>query len=119
MDELIEKWHSFADQSLDEIAQNFNAEGLTLLDDVLHEILGRTDAAQYDTASAFAKFVVDLRENERAWSRSLVAAIIQAHELFGNGDPHGSESKLFAFVSVCPWRNFVEVADVQRQNFRA
>jgi hypothetical protein len=116
MDEITEKWHALADQPLEAIALRYSEESTNLIGEVLRRGLGETESIQFESASTFADYVVDLRKNEQAWSRRLGDTILQSQELFDSGDSTEAIAMLAKFVSICPWHHFAEIADVQRQN---
>jgi hypothetical protein len=116
MDELIEKWHMFAGQPMDVIAGRFDSEGTALVAQVVQECLRQPIAAEFDSAAEFAEYVVDLRGNERAWSRRLGEVILQAQDLLNMGRDSEAKKTLSDFCAECPWRFFAEIASTQLEN---
>jgi hypothetical protein len=117
MDELSGRWHVFADQSLEVIALNYNEHGIGLINEVLTRNLAHTEATQFESASEFAQYVIDLRKNEQAWSRYLGDTIIRAQALIDAKNSSQAIAVLTNFISICPWHHFTEIAKVQKQNF--
>ena len=118
-DALIEKWHAFAGQSKDEIAAQFSDESRLLFAEVLVKCLGDTGrrGAKFASAEEFAQYVLDLRGNEKAWSRQLGGVLLKAQEQFDGGHSEDAKETLRSFRTACPWRFFAEIANTQLENF--
>lgn len=71
IDELIERWHEFSEQSKEEIAAQFNDDSRILFAEFFTKGLGDTgpQGAEWASAEEFAERVLNLRSNEKAWSR--------------------------------------------------
>ncbi|TDS70551.1 hypothetical protein EDF71_12926 [Comamonas sp. JUb58] len=118
MDELIERWHQFAGQSKEEIAAQFNEESRSLLAEFFTKGLGETgqQAAKWASAEAFAECVLELRSNEKAWSRHLGNALLQAQDFADDGQVQKAKQALIAFRDTCPWVFFADIAQTQLDN---
>jgi hypothetical protein len=118
MDELIERWHKFAGHSKEEIAAQFNEESRSLFAEIFTKGLGDTcpQGAKWASAEEFAKRVLDLRSNERAWSRHLGESILRAQHLADDGQVEKAKQELTVFRDTCPWIFFADIAEAQLQN---
>ncbi|MFN9471987.1 hypothetical protein [Acidovorax sp.] len=58
----------------------------------------------------FADAVLRLRQNDRAWNRSLMEALIRADDLVKEQNLPQAVATLRSFSSICPWRLYAEVA---------
>lgn len=119
MDELIGRWHALAGLSRDQIAAQFNDENLKLFADVVTQGLGDTShgAEKFASADEFAQHVLDLRGNERAWSRHLGEVLLKAQDQFDGGNAEEARKTLQSFRAACPWRCFVEIAETELEKF--
>ncbi len=119
MDELIERWHAFAGQSEEEIAAQFSDESRLLFAEVLTKGLVNTSRGgeKFASANEFAQYVLDLRANERAWSKHLGEVLLEAQERFDGGRAEDAKETLHRFRAACPWRPFAEIAETQLENF--
>ena len=119
MEERIERWHAFAGQSKEAIAGQFNDANQTLLREVVTTCLVDTtlDDKVFASADEFAQCVLDLRKNEKAWSRALGELLLKTHEQFDAGLADEAKESLRRFRGDCPWRLFAEIADTQIHNF--
>ncbi|MGH1508635.1 hypothetical protein [Ralstonia solanacearum] len=119
MDELIERWHAFSGQSKEEIAAQFSDESQLLFAEVLTTGLGNTSRGgeKFASADEFAQYVLDLRANEKAWSRHLGEVLLKAQERFDGGYVEDAKETLRRFRAECPWRSFAEIAETQLENF--
>lgn len=115
-DKLMGNWHDLAEQSVEVIERQFTRRNQMLVRRVLRELLGYTDVDKFQSAVEFAKYVVELRESERAWSRRLGQIILQAQEQQEKGDIMAARKTLEDFEAICPWRTFAGIANTQRQN---
>lgn len=120
MRELIERWHKFAAQSKEEIAAQFNDESRALFADFFTKSFEDTgpQGAPWASAEEFAQYVLELRANEKAWSRHLGDSILRAHDLMEEGRIDDAEQELRKFRDICPWLFFADVAETQLQNLR-
>jgi len=116
MDELIGTWHAFAEQSVDEIAAQYGDPSRTLVTRVVREGLGDPTPFAFSSAEEFAKYVVDLRGNERDWSRRLGDTLLKAQEQVDAGNSVEAKGTLRDFRTTCPWRFLAEIAETQLQN---
>ena len=118
MDELIERWHKFAGQSKEEIAAQFNDESRSLFAEFFTKGLGDTSpqGAKWASAEEFAERVLDLRSNEKAWSRHLGDALLRAQDLADDGQVEKAKQELISFRDTCPWIFFADIAETQLQN---
>lgn len=118
MDELIERWHNFAAQSKEQIAAQFNDETRSLFAEFFTKGLGDIgpQGAKWASAEEFAERVLDLRSNERAWSRHLGDAILRAQDLVDDGQMEKAKQELTTFRDTCPWIFFAEIAETQLRN---
>ena len=106
VDELIEKWHTFAGQSRKDIAAQFSDESLSLFAEVMSKGLGDTSQGgeKFGSAEEFVQYVLDLRGNEKAWSRHLGEVLLKAQEQFDGGYAADAKETLRSFGLTCPWR---------------
>lgn len=118
MHELIERWHKFAGQSKEEIAAQFNDETRALFAEFFTKSFHDTGpkGARWASADEFARYVLELRANERAWSRYLGDTILRAHDLMEEGRLDEARQELRAFQDICPWIFFAGVAETQLQS---
>jgi len=115
-DLLIGEWHEFADQRPEEIEGRFASDGRELLGRILREAIGGAPVGDFSSSSEFAQYVIDLRANERAWSRHLGDAIVAAQSWLDQGNPEAAEQVFDEFETECPWQMFVDIARIQRLN---
>lgn len=117
MDDLIE--HAFAGQSREDIAAQFSDESQLLFAEVMTKGLGDTSQGgeKFASADEFAQYVLDLRGNEKAWSRHLGEVLLKAQEQFDGGHAEDAKETLRNFHAACPWRPFAEIAQTQLDNF--
>jgi hypothetical protein len=115
LDILIGLWHEMTDQGPEAIEGRFASDGMALLERVLSQEMGAS-AGDFPSASDFARYVLDLRENERAWSRQLGSVILAAQSWLDSGDTVAAERVFQEFEANCPWKMFVEIARTQREN---
>lgn len=118
MRELIARWHTFAAQSKEEIAAQFNDESLSLFAEFFTKSFEDTglQGAPWTSADEFAQYVLELRANEKAWSRRLGDTIIRAIDLMEEGRRDDAEQELRNFRDICPWLFFADIAETQLQN---
>lgn len=118
MDELIEKWHAFAGQSRENISAQFSDESKSLFAEVMAKGLGDTSQGgeKFASPDEFAQYVLDLRANEKAWSRHLGEVLLKAQEQFNSGHSGDAKETLRSFLATCPWRPFAEIAQTQLEN---
>lgn len=111
-DELIERWHAFSAQPQEAIAAQYSDESRALFAEVFTQQLGQTSngGEKFASADEFAHFVVDLRSNEKSWSRRLGDVILQARVQQDAGDAAGARETLNSFRVSCPWGMFSEIA---------
>jgi hypothetical protein len=109
-DKLMGRWHDFAEQPIEVIEREFTRSSRMLLGRVLREALGYAEAGKFPSAAEFAKYVVELRENERNWSRRLGDVILQAQGQLEGGDIVAAKKTFEEFETTCPWRFFVDIA---------
>lgn len=119
IDELFGRWHAFAGQSREEIAAQFGDESLLLFAEVLTRCMSDTSHGGEPFASAdeFAQYVIELRDNEKAWSRHLGEVLLKAQQQFEDGHTEDAREVLRRFRAACPWRGFAEIAGVKLENF--
>ncbi|NWK44630.1 hypothetical protein [Ralstonia pickettii] len=117
--ELIERWHVFAGQTKEAIADQFNDASQALLREVVNTCLADTtlDGEVFASADEFAQCVLDLRKNEKAWSRALGELLLKTYEQFDAGLADEAKESLRQFRGDCPWRLFADIADTQVHNF--
>lgn len=115
LDDLIGRWHQFADRSADQIESNFNEESRGLVREVVQKVLGDGDV-DFESPAQFASYVAGLRENEREWSRQLAQTIVQAQSFMEEANLEAALHVFRDFEQQCPWRVFVEIAEAQREN---
>lgn len=115
-DKLMGRWHEFAEQPSEVIERQFTRRSQMLVRRVLREGLGYAEVGKFPSAAEFAKYVVELRENERSWSRRLGDVILQAQGQLESGDIVAAKTTFEGFETTCPWRFFVEIAKTQRGN---
>lgn len=118
-DELIERWHAFAGQPKEKIAEQFGDETQLLFAEVMTKCFGDSsqDGEKFNSADEFAGYVLDLRSNEKAWSKHLGEVLLKAQEQFDGGRVEDAKQTLRTFRAACPWRCFSEIALTQLQNF--
>jgi len=118
-EQLIEKWHVFAGQSREEIAAQFSDESRVLFAEVVTKVMGDTSrgSGKFVSADEFAQYVLDLRGNERAWSKHLGEVLLKAQEQFDADQIEDAKETLRSFHANCPWRFFAEIAKTQLENF--
>lgn len=116
IDDLMGRWHDFADQPPPELEKGFSESSRSLVYEVLNQALGATHVESFDTPRQFAAYVLELRSNERAWSRRLGEVILEAQDHLDRGDRLAAEKAFESFESDCPWRVFAEIAKTQREN---
>lgn len=119
IDELIGRWHAFAGQSKDEIAAQFNDESQGLFAEIVTKGLGDSSrgSERFASAEEFAQCVLDLRGNEKAWSRHLGDVLLKAQGQFDSGHVEDAKETLRSFRTACPWGFFAEIAATQLENF--
>jgi len=118
MRELIGRWHQFAAQSKEEIAAQFNDETRSLFAEFFTKSFDDTglQGARWASADEFARYVLELRANERAWSRYLGDTILRAHDLMEEGRLDEAKQELRTFRDICPWLFFAGLAETQLQS---
>ncbi|WP_208508253.1 hypothetical protein [Variovorax paradoxus] len=118
MDELIARWQKLADQPKEEIAAQFNDEARSLFAEFLMNGLGGAGPQGIEWASAeeFAERVLDLRSNEKAWSRHLGDTLLRAQDLSDDGQVERAKQELISFRDTCPWILFADIAATQLEN---
>lgn len=116
MDELLDRWHAFSSQPVDEIAAQYDDAGRALLARVVREGLGDAKPFAFGSAQEFAKYIVELRSNEKDWSRCLGDALLKSQEQLDGGLVAEAKATLGNFRAACPWRFFSEIAEIQLQN---
>lgn len=119
MEELVERWHAFAGQTKEAIAAQFDDASQALLREVVTTCLVDTsvEGDVFASADEFAQCVLDLRKNEKAWSRALGELLLKTREQFDAGLADEAKESLRQFRGDCPWRLFAEIADTQVHNF--
>jgi len=70
------------------------------------------------SASEFAEAVSEFRQNESAWNRATMAALIKADEMFKADRKEEAAESLEAFAASCPWALFQEAALNQATHYR-
>ncbi|MFT3961921.1 hypothetical protein [Propionivibrio sp.] len=115
-DVLIGEWHELADQRPEVIEGRFASDGKALLEQVLSNAMGSTPFWEFSSPSEFAQYVINLRENEKAWSRHLGEVILASQSLLDQGNPDAAEKIFDEFEAKCPWQMFVDIARTQRAN---
>jgi hypothetical protein len=118
MDVLVDRWHKFAGQSKEEIAAQFNDESRSLFAEFVTKGLGETapQGAKWASAEEFAERVLDLRSNEKAWSRHLGDALLRAQDYADDGQVQQAKQELISFRDSCPWIFFADIAETQLEN---
>ncbi|HSC81173.1 MAG TPA: hypothetical protein VLC08_12520 [Chitinolyticbacter sp.] len=116
LDNLVGKWHDFADQPAQVIHGQFTENGIRLTNLVVLKLLGQTGENEFTSADQFTKFVIELRQNERAWSSRLGEILINANSLVSSGDTSSARKVFDEFEVTCPWLSFVSIARTQREN---
>lgn len=117
-DSLTDWFHALAEHSADALVGLATDENIALLR--LHISRSTPDyplPEQFE-ATEFAKAVTTFRENESAWNRAVMAALIKADDLFKAGSISEAAETLHAFASSCPWALFKEVALNQATHYR-
>jgi len=115
-DLLIGEWHEMADQGPEEIEGRFASDGRELLGRILREAMGNPTVGEFSSPSEFAQYVIDLRANERAWSRHLGDIIVAAQSWLDQSNPEAAKQVFDEFEAKCPWKMFVDIARTQRLN---
>lgn len=115
--DLMEWFHQFADQSLDEIADQASGENRSRFLSYVTTFLPGHQPPERLPADAFAKAVLELRTNERGWNRALMSALIHADDLYRAGDFQGAASSLEEFSGACPWKLYQQVARNQAARY--
>lgn len=107
---LVDWFHAFAKQSIEQLAQLANEENRSrFLQYVTESLPGHAPPGALPPED-FAQAVVALRDNERTWNQALMAALIDADDLHRNGATQESVEYLKVFADSCPWKRFAEVA---------
>lgn len=113
---MIERWHTFAEQSVESIAAQYNDKNIELLTQIVRDGLNESGPLQFDSPGEFAQYVVDIRTNERAWSRRLGNTILRAQDQLASGKTVEARETLSGFSATCPWDFFSEIARTQLEN---
>lgn len=71
---------------------------------------------EFSSAAKFVQYVVDFRENEKAWPRHLGEAILAARSWLNQGNLEAAKKMFNDFEVMCPWKMFVEITMTQRFN---
>jgi len=116
LDLLIGEWHRFADQSRETIESQFASDGRELLERVITVAMGEVPTGDFSTSTEFAEYVLDLRDNEKAWSRRLGDVILLAQNCLEANDKEAARNTFDEFELNCPWKMFVDIARTQRLN---
>lgn len=116
LDSLIGEWHEFAGQQPEVIAGRFASGGKALLERVLGDVMGSALSTEFSSPVEFAQYVIDLRENEKAWSRHLGEVILAAQSWLDQGNPEVARTVFDDFEAKCPWKVFVDIVRTQRLN---
>lgn len=117
-DELIGRWHAFAAQPKEDIAAQFSDTSCSLFAEIVTKSLRETSSgnARFASSDEFAQCVLDLRSNERAWSRYLGDVLLKAQDELDSGRAAQAKAILSNFQAICPWHSFAEIAETQLQN---
>lgn len=113
---LIGEWHALTDQEPELIESRFMSDGTVLLERVVSEAMGSSFTGEFSSPSEFAQYVIDLRDNERAWSRQLGNVILAAQSWLDHGNREAAKGVFSEFEANCPWKMFVDIARTQRLN---
>jgi hypothetical protein len=115
-DELIGRWHELADHANDNDngMAHFNQSNKALVAEVRKICLGDTEDVDFNLAQDFLQYVIELRQNEKSWSRRLGEVMIRAQDQLDAGNPTGARTTFDEFETQCPWINFLEIAKDQR-----
>lgn len=116
LDRLIGLWHEMADQRPEAIEARFASDGKVLLKRVLSKVMGDVSSSEFSSPAEFAQYVIDLRENEKAWSRHLGEVILAAQSWLDRGNLKAARAVFDDFEAKCPWKVFVDIAKTQRLN---
>lgn len=106
----FEWFHQLAELPPDQLAQQATPANQAAFAAFVEASLPGHVAPLADSGEAFAKLVLDLRQNDIRWNKALMAALIEADDLFKAREPSKAVSLLESFASNCPWLLYREVA---------
>jgi hypothetical protein len=113
-DLMIERWHVLADLLSDKNPQHFNAQNLALVRQIHDACLIDSHLDEIKSGEEFINYALDLRRNEKAWSRRLGDVMIRAQDFAEANEKMKATSAFDEFVAECPWAQFIEHAKNQR-----
>lgn len=117
-DQQVEWFHSLAAlPDSDLYAWAHSSNGADLLTFVKLHLPG-VGAPNLSNAAEVASAVRSLRQNEKAWNRSLMQALADADDEHGRGASTSARDRLLSFANECPWLLFKEVANNQASHYR-
>jgi hypothetical protein len=114
LDILIEQWHALAERAKDNDERHYSKDNRELVAAFRRACLADNGADEFETSKEFCEYVVELRLNEKAWSRQLGEVMLQAQDLIEKGDTDAARTAFDKFQAQCPWVQFIEHAKNQR-----
>jgi hypothetical protein len=116
LDAIMDQWHALADllANQNNADAHFNDANMKLVNKIHQLCLADDDLEKFESAVSFAEHVVDLRKNEKAWSRRLGDVMIRAQDLLDSNEKSSARKIFDEFQNQCPWTQFREHAENQR-----
>lgn len=106
----FEWFHQLAALPPDELAQQASPANQDAFAAFVLAHLPGNEAPPNRSPEEFVTLILQLRHSEKRWNQALMAALIEADDLFKAGDPSKAASQLQSFADGCPWQTFQQVA---------